>query len=65
MDDGKIEENYIHGDEPYVEELESFIKTIKEKNVPKNTFENDHKILKILDAIEKSSDSVTIQIIKN
>jgi len=64
IDDGKIEENYIHGDGPYVEELESFIKTISEKISPKNTFENDHKILKILDAIEKSSDLGTTQIIK-
>ena len=56
ISDGNIEKNYIHGDGPYVEEIKSFIKTIKERNNPKNTFENDHKILKILDAIEKSNE---------
>ena len=65
IDDGKIEENYIHGEKPYVEELESFIDTIHKKNNSKNTFENDYKILKILDAIEKSSDLGTTQFIKN
>jgi len=55
INDGTIEENYIHGDGPYVEEIENFIKSIKEKINPKNTFENDHKILKILDSIEKSN----------
>lgn len=65
MNDGKIEENYIHGDGPYVEELESFINVIYKKDFSKNTFEKDYKILKILDAIEKSSDLGTIQFIKN
>ena len=64
INDGNIEENYIHGDGPYVEEMESFIKTIKEKGNPENTFKNDHKILKILEAIEKSNVLGTTQTIR-
>jgi hypothetical protein len=65
ISDGNIEKNYIHGNGSYVEEIKSFIKTIKEKNNPENTFGNDHKILKILDAIEKSNELGSNQIIKN
>jgi predicted dehydrogenase len=56
IDDGAIERNYIHGDGPYVEEMSMFIKSIKGEIEQPYTFEDDFKILKILESIEKSSD---------
>ena len=55
IDDGIIEKNYIHGDGPYVEEMSTFVKSIKHEVVQPYTFEEDLKILKILESIEKSS----------
>jgi len=56
IDDGVIEKNYIHGDGPYVEEMATFVKSIKGEIEQPYTFEDDFKILKILELIEKSSD---------
>ena len=56
IDDGIIEKNYIHGDGPYIEEMHSFIKSINKEIAQPYTFEDDLKILKILEAVEKSSD---------
>jgi predicted dehydrogenase len=56
IDDGVIEKNYIHGDGPYVEEMSMFVKSIKGEIEQPYTFEDDFKILKILESIEKSSD---------
>lgn len=55
IDDGIIEKNYIHGDGPYVEEIRNFIKTIKKEISQPYTFEEDLKILKLLELIEVSS----------
>lgn len=63
IDDGKIEQNYIHGDGPYVEEIRNFIKTIKKEISQPYTFELDLKILKLLESIETSSDLGKKQII--
>lgn len=65
IDDGKIEENYIHGDAPYIEEIHTFIKLIKGEIKQPYTFEEDLKILKILESIEKSSDSGSKQFVVN
>lgn len=61
IDDGIIEKNYIHGDGPYVEEMSMFIKSIKGEIEQPYTFEDDYKILKILESIEKSSEFGTKQ----
>lgn len=63
INDGKIEQNYIHGDGPYVEEMRNFIKTIKKEILQPYTFEEDLKILKLLESIEVSSDLGEKQII--
>ncbi len=65
IDDGAVEENYIHGDGPYVEEMSMFIKSIKGEIEQPYTFEDDYKILKILESIEKSSDRGSKQKITN
>ena len=57
IEDGKIEQNYIHGEEPYITEMTNFIKIIKNEIVQPYTFEEDLKILKILNLIENSSDN--------
>lgn len=56
IDDGIVEKNYIHGDGPYLEEISMFIKSIKGEIKQPYTFDDDYKILKILESIEKSSD---------
>lgn len=56
IDDGIIEKNYIHGDAPYVEEMLIFIKSIRKEISQPYTFNDDLKVLKILEAIERSSD---------
>lgn len=55
IDDGVIEKNYIHGEGPYIKEMMNFIKTIKSETKQEYTFEEDLKILKILEVIESSS----------
>lgn len=63
IDDGVIEKNYIHGDGPYIMEMDAFIKSIKKQIPQPYTFEEDFAILKVLEAIEKSSDSGIRQMI--
>ena len=65
IEDGQIEKNYIHGEGPYIEEMETFLNTIKKENSVPYTFSEDLKTLKILESIEKSSDEGNKQKIKN
>ncbi|NNL59247.1 MAG: Gfo/Idh/MocA family oxidoreductase [Nitrosopumilus sp.] len=64
IDDGKVEENYIHGEGPYIEEMSTFLDSVKKKIVQPYTFKEDLQILKILERIEKSSDSGIKEILK-
>jgi predicted dehydrogenase len=57
IDSGKPEEGYIHGEKMYVQEIEHFIKSIKNEVRQNYTFKEDLEILKILEKIEKSSDT--------
>jgi len=57
IDDGLIEQNYIHGEGPYITEMSNFIKVIQKEIEQPYTFEEDFKILKVLKLIEDSSDS--------
>jgi len=65
IDDGKIENNYIHGEGPYIEEMKTFLESIQKKRAQPYTFKEDLRILKILELIEKSSDSGLKEIVKN
>lgn len=65
IDDGKVEENYIHGEGPYIEEMKSFLDSIQGKREQPYTFKEDLQILKILESIEKSNDNGLKEIIKN
>ena len=65
VDDGIIEENYIHGEGPYIEEMNTFLKSIQKEISQPYTFEEDLKILKILESIEKSSNEGLRKMIKN
>jgi len=56
IDDGFVEENYLHGEKMYIEEIENFLQSIQKVTTQKYTFNEDLKILKILSVIEKSSD---------
>lgn len=58
------QEGYIHSDQPYIEEMKSLIKLINNQIDYPYTFEEDKKVLRILHAVEKSSDSGTRQIIE-
>ncbi|MEX0764798.1 MAG: Gfo/Idh/MocA family oxidoreductase [Nitrosopumilaceae archaeon] len=57
IDDGVIEKNYIHGDGPYIDEMRAFIKSINKEILQPYTFEEDLKILKLLEAIERSGET--------
>ncbi|MCV0393565.1 MAG: Gfo/Idh/MocA family oxidoreductase [Nitrosopumilus sp.] len=57
VDDGIVEENYIHGEGPYIEEMSSFLDSIQKKIEQPYTFKEDLQILKILEIIESSSES--------
>ena len=63
IQDGQIEKNYIHGEGPYIEEMKTFLNTIKKENPTPYTFVEDYKILKILESIEKSSDDGKRQVV--
>lgn len=55
VDTGEVEMGYNKGEKPYVEELKCFIKLLKDKKYRfPYSFKEDLKILKILNAIEKS-----------
>jgi len=64
MDDGKIEDNYIHGEGPYIQEMKIFLESILKKREQPYTFKEDLQILKILELIEKSSDNGQKEIVK-
>ena len=55
IDEGKPEDNYIHGEKMYVDEMKNFLDLIRQKNLQKYTFKDDLQILKILETIEESS----------
>jgi len=55
-DDGTVEEGYIHGEDMYIQEMNMFIKAIKKEIPVPYTFKEDFAVLKILEAIEKSSE---------
>lgn len=63
IEDGIAEKNYLHGEEPYIEEMKNFIEVIERKKDYPYTFEEDFEILNILEKIENSSNSGTKQII--
>lgn len=63
IDDGLIEKDYLHGEKMYIEEMENLLNSIQKKINPPYTFSEDLKILKILSAIEKSSDTGSQQLI--
>lgn len=56
IDDGVVEKGYIHGDKMYIQEIDNFIQFIKKEKNPTYTFRDDLQVLKILQAIEESSD---------
>lgn len=62
--DGDIEKGYIHGEGPYIEEMNHFLETIQNKINQPYSFEDDLDILKILESIESSSDKGTREFIK-
>lgn len=57
VDEGPPEKEYIAGERMYIEEMEHFVRAIQRKEKYPYTFEEDLKILKILQAAERSSDS--------
>lgn len=65
IDDGIAEENYIHSEKMYIEEMRTFIELIEKKLHLSYTFEDDLGILQILEAIEKSSELGIKQQISN
>ena len=65
IDDGKIEEDYIHGEGPYIEEMKVFLESIQKNRKQPYTFKEDLQILKTLELIEKSSDTGLKEIVKN
>jgi len=52
---GSIESDYIHPEDPYIEELGNFIEAIKGKQEYPLSFENDEYILDLLRRAEESS----------
>lgn len=54
MSDGAKGYNAHIGENMYIEELDAFVQSIKGPNNYPNTLENDHKILKLLYAVEES-----------
>ena len=64
LDDGIIEKGYIHGEGPYIEEMNNFLEIIQNQTKQAYTFEEDLQILKILESIEKSSDEGKREFIK-
>jgi predicted dehydrogenase len=52
---GTPEAGYINPEEPYIEEMKDFLASVKSGAPPKYSLRDDIKILKVLDAIERSS----------
>jgi len=65
ISDGTAEKGYIHGERMYENEMVDFIEYIKGKKSISYTFEDDKKVLRILEAIEKSNDNGTRETINN
>ena len=65
ISDGTAEKGYIHGEIMYENEMNDFIEYIKGKKSISYTFEDDKKILRVLEAIEKSNDNGTRETINN
>ncbi len=65
VSDGTAEKGYIHGERMYENEMIDFIEYIEGKKSISYTFEDDKKVLRILEAIEKSNDSGTRETINN
>jgi len=63
VDDGITEQDYLHGEKMYVKEMDMLIKAVKKQDPQTYTFEDDSKILKILEAIERSSEIGKRQVI--
>ena len=64
VDDGMVEKDYIHGEGPYIKEMETFLRSIKKEIQQPYTFKEDLEILKILESIEKSSENGVKELIK-
>ncbi len=65
VDTGKPEDGYIHGEEPYINEIKGFLNLIKNNEPYPYSFEEDLKNLELLEIIEKSSYEKTVQNINN
>jgi len=65
VSDGTAEKGYIHGERMYENEMIDFIEYIEGKKSISYTFEDDKKVLRILEAIEKSNDNGTRETINN
>ncbi len=61
LDDGTVEENYIHAEEPYVSEMSDFVAVVKGEKPWPYPFEKDEEILNLLVRAERSSDTGTHQ----
>jgi len=64
-DTGKPEKGYIHGEGPYIDEMNEFLNLIKNNESFPYSFEEDLKILELLELIEKSSNEKIVQNVKN
>jgi predicted dehydrogenase len=53
---GTMEEKYVNPEEPYIEEMSRFIRAIQGKEDFGYTFEEDYRILQILNKAEESSE---------
>ncbi len=60
-DTGKPEKGYIHGEGPYINEINGFLNLIKNHETYPYSFEEDLKNLELLGIIEKSSNEKTVQ----
>ena len=64
LDSGQIEAGYIHQEEPYVNEVADFLAAIKGERPWPNPFREDVKVLDILLAAEKSSETGVAQTLR-
>jgi predicted dehydrogenase len=53
--EGKIEKGYLHKEEPYIEEIRNFISALKKEKEYPYPLPEDLETLKVLDAIEEST----------
>lgn len=57
LESGTLQQGYLNPEEPYIEELKTFIQCIKTHTEPAYTVEHDLEILRLLEAAEYSSAS--------